>query len=236
MNDLKPYLSFWNYAFALNQDIQNLQGLHFVSEGPYLQRDLSRIYIFKTGDCTIVAAAPEIMQKLSKPSFGKNDFDQKTLEENIGPVEKIFDDIDHHLSSWSAHLPIEMHVRRLGIHDKDLVEKMYEDCSEDDKDTTEPNLESDVVWGSFDGEKLVALACYYVIPNSSIADLAVATANTYRGRGHAVKALRAVVQEAVTSGLSPRYRARRSNLATLKTAARLGFIPHATIQVFEPKD
>jgi len=233
--ELDPYFSFWNRAFALEQDIQGLEGLHLVSKGPYLARDLSLIYIFKSGAGTLVTAKEETIQKISAGLLpSETTLDQERLNAIIGPTEKLFDDIDHHLPSGSMETWNEANanIRRLSSSDLNLINELYEKCTEDDKDTTEPNIEKDTVWGSFVDGALVSLSSYYIVPNSSIADLTVVTALPFRGQGHAVQTLKPTIREAVLKGFVPRYRARRQNLGTLKVASSLGFAPHCAIQVF----
>ena len=57
-----------------------------------------------------------------------------------------------------------------------------------------------------------------------LANIGVLTAPSVRGRGWATRAATVATNEALDRGLIPQWRARRTNVAALATAARLGYV------------
>lgn len=58
-----------------------------------------------------------------------------------------------------------------------------------------------------------------------LAQLGALTASTARRRGHATRAAAVATNEALDRGLVPQWRARAGNIASLRLAAKLGYLP-----------
>lgn len=236
MRSLGVYMDFWRRAFSLEENLLDLKGLHITFQGSYLERDEDLIYLFQTSNITVLAISPRNWQKyfpnIRPPEAGG---DERIWEPALASLPTVFDDIDHDLptsalKTWKASSP---HVRFLNGNDREALDELYRDCDEDDRDTTEPDLGSDLVCGLFEGGDLISMASGYQIRETQILDLTVVTKRSARGRGCAVAVLQPLIRAALKEGFFPRYRARRQNLATLKTAQRLGFLPHGSLRVFQ---
>jgi GNAT superfamily N-acetyltransferase len=89
------------------------------------------------------------------------------------------------------------------------------------------DLGGSVSIGIFVGEELVALA-RYSLWGVRIAHISIVTHPHYRQRGYGRAAVSQLTKILLDRNLIPKYRALDNNIASMKLAARLGFIRYAT--------
>lgn len=235
--ELDSFYKFWMDKFAI-KSIDSLASSSVIHECPYLSRDEDLIYLLSINGKNILALSKRNYEflRFKWEVISLNSFVEKILSYN-SEVELCFDDIDMDLPKSAIESSLLkttdlMNVRFLGVDDQEIMDIFYTECSEDDKDTTEPKLGVDTAVGVFMNDIMVGLGSYYDISDTDIVDLTVVVQPKHRGRGIAEYAIRVLIESTVNSRKTIRYRARRSNLATLRVAEKIGFVPHAEIKVY----
>ncbi|KQZ54074.1 MULTISPECIES: GNAT family N-acetyltransferase [Ensifer] len=95
-------------------------------------------------------------------------------------------------------------------------------ASEEDLDAAYVELDHWLVYGAFDGDRLVCAASMYPWQERQIADLGVLTLVSDRGKGHARKVVRAISRAALEKGYQPQYRCQLDNHASVALAGAVG--------------
>lgn len=114
------------------------------------------------------------------------------------------------------------HVRALTTEDAAAFAQFQGSASEEDLDAAYVELDHWLVYGAFDGDRLVCAASMYPWQERQIADLGVLTLASDRGRGHARKVVRAISRAALERGYQPQYRCQLDNHASVALAGAAG--------------
>ncbi len=122
----------------------------------------------------------------------------------------------------SAPSPALSTARLLTPADRALVEAAPEDLIGGDSERLLVTIEDGHVAGSIEDDILVALAHTFAT-SSKHADIGVVTHPNWRGLGHATAVSSLVAQAIQDDGRTPVWSCGGPNIASLKTAARIGF-------------
>ncbi|MGC0421072.1 GNAT family N-acetyltransferase [Embleya sp. AB8] len=119
-------------------------------------------------------------------------------------------------------------IRVLTEADGRAFEQFEEAASEQDRDDAYVELDHWLVYGAFEGERLVCVASMYPWDGAPLADLGVLTLPPYRGRGHAPRLVRAISRAALARGHEPQYRCQLDNHASVAAAESAGLTRFGT--------
>lgn len=114
-------------------------------------------------------------------------------------------------------------VRRLEPQDRDAFRQFRNAASAQDMDNAWVEFDHPVVFGGFDGDRIVCAASMLRWRESPLGDLGVLTLPEARGRGLGRAVVRAIADHAVAAGLEPQYRCQTDNLASVALARSAGF-------------
>jgi GNAT superfamily N-acetyltransferase len=127
----------------------------------------------------------------------------------------------------SLYIPASRGTRLLTEEDASQLEQLRAACSADDLDNVASLTGAGVAVGAFLQGDLVAVAGYEIW-GADIAHISVLTHPSYRGRGFARTAVRAIAGLALARGLIPQYRLLVANVPSRRIADSLGFEHYAT--------
>lgn len=122
-------------------------------------------------------------------------------------------------------------LRKLSLDDTPALDLMKSACSEDDIDEGEVNTDDELVFGIFDGDKLVACASMY--DWHGFADIGVLVHPDYRGRKLGKAAVSTVCDQLLTSERLISYRYDILNTHSKRIAHSLGFTHYFTAESFK---
>ncbi len=114
-------------------------------------------------------------------------------------------------------------VRRLGPGDSNAFEEFRGAASAQDMDAAWVEFDHPVVFGGFDGDRIVCAASMLRWHESPLGDLGVLSLLEARGRGLGRAVVGAIADHAVAAGLEPQYRCQTNNLASVALARSAGF-------------
>lgn len=134
-------------------------------------------------------------------------------------------DPDHlfYRSPSAVSSPRRHMVRRLGPDDRDAFKRFQDAASARDMDDAWVEFDHPVLFGGFDGDRIVCAASMLRWRESPVGDLGVLTLPDARGRGLGREVVGAIADHAVASGLEPQYRCQTDNLASVALARSAGF-------------
>ncbi|TDQ77880.1 GNAT family N-acetyltransferase [Sphingobacterium yanglingense] len=114
-------------------------------------------------------------------------------------------------------------VRALREEDATLFTKFESAATTQDLEGASVSLQHWMVFGAFEGDKLVAVASMYPWDDDfKIADLGVLTLTEFRGKGYAHRVVNALCKAALLAGYHPQYRCQLENYSSTALAKRLG--------------
>ncbi len=125
-------------------------------------------------------------------------------------------------------------VRQLTELDRVAFEAFQAAASEEDLDAAYVELDHWLVFGAFEGARLVCAASMYSWDDALIADVGVLTLPTFRGKGHARNVVRAISRQAYAQGYEPQYRCQVDNHASLALATATGLTEFGKWEVVSP--
>ena len=114
-------------------------------------------------------------------------------------------------------------VRRLESQDRDAFRQFQDAASAQDMDDAWVEFDHPVVFGGFDGDRIVCAASMLRWRESPLGDLGVLTLPEARGRGLGRAVVSAIADHAVAAGLEPQYHCQTDNLASVALARSAGF-------------
>lgn len=85
-------------------------------------------------------------------------------------------------------------------------------------------------------DQLPVSFCYAGAQTESLWDISIDTLPEYRRRGYVASCVAFLIERFRAQGLQPVWGAVASNVASMRLAAKLGFVPVDQIVVFEPKE
>lgn len=122
-----------------------------------------------------------------------------------------------------SSLPALPFVRRLEAEDRGAFDTFRNAASAQDLDDALVEFDHPVVFGGFDGDRIVCAASMVPWRDSRIADLGVLTLSDSRGRGHGRAVVTTIADHVGTMGYVPQYRCQTDNLASVALARAAGF-------------
>lgn len=126
----------------------------------------------------------------------------------------------------------DIEIRVLSIdQDKDAFNKFESECSEEDLDGAYVSLKHWVVYGAFDGDRLIGAASVYLWDNTKLADLGVIINEQYRDRGIATRLVQVICSHVIDKGYVPQYRCQIDNQPSIALAEAVGFSLFGQLEV-----
>lgn len=227
------YYEYWNKIFqTTTADLQKSASL-MTNKGRFIEKYGDQyIYFYQdlSTNKVILAAADNNLKKinLTEDQIAQHDSQSIRHHHSFKNYKLAFYDIDYGLNKieFAQALQInDLKIKLINRDHLDILDLFYLDCSDDDKETLDLNLEQDTVLGAFYQNKLVAVARYITIRETHIADITVLTCQTERGKGYSKPLVSELVKLILSKGLCPKYRVQDTNIASIKIAERLGFKP-----------
>ena len=168
---------------------------------------------------TLAPRAPRFTaDAVSEPDVLRRLLEPVAVGPVIGPAYLSYAD------AGSFRAPDLGNTRQLGVADRREFDAFRSRCDPADWDPKGFDLESKPTFGAF-GERgdLLAVADFELWAGR-IAHLSVVAHPHARGQGHGARAVAAAAARALDAGHVLQYRALRENRASLRVAARLGFV------------
>lgn len=230
------YYRFWAKAFDLSlEQIRSTQP-QIVCEGHYVSRHGDEFIFFYQDLLSgkkILAASPANQEKFFAKLTAQDvsNMDAKAIR-NLDPfkaMEVAFSDIDYCLNDPNDFIfsfKGQSDIRKLSVQDTDHLNEFYSDCSEDDKDTLDLEIETDFALGLFEQNRLSAVARYVPTKTvSQVLDLTMLVRNNRRGEGLSTVIMSELVEAALKQNLWPKYRVKEDNFASIAVAKKMNFKP-----------
>lgn len=217
--------------------LSSLRGYKLYSEAafsiyanPKLDEDESGT-ILTTEDKTAVSLHPQLADRLDLHSEPISDaiFRQKLAKHKIAlhGADYLFYFPVHIAAALNPAEP-SRNVRRLTTDDEAAFAAFCAASSEDDLDAAYVELDHWLVFGAFDGDRLVCAASMYPWQESKIVDMGVLTLPAYRGKGYARDTVHAISKHALSLGYEPQYRCQLDNQASVSLAKSAGLVLFGT--------
>lgn len=122
-------------------------------------------------------------------------------------------------------------TRQLSTGDGKAFAEFVVGAPPEDMDEAFVELDHWLVFGTFAGELLVAVASMYPWQDTHFADLGVITLPEYRRRGLGRRTVRAISARALAAGYEPQYRCQLDNVASASLAEAAGLVRFGTWDV-----
>lgn len=221
--------SFWSKVLNLPIEQFKSGGIEFVDSGLYAERDFNRFYAFFDAlfGTKIFISSPEQIERF-RAMYTEKELHQCTPENLskssfLSSRTLLYNDIEHYIPDknelWRGPRPFEL----LQISKEAQLETFYADCSEDDVDTLDLDLDTDFALAAIVDKQIVGVSSYRVLSDTQVADITLLIRKSYRGQGLAVSLVSELVHMIYSANLTPRYRAGLRNVVSLAVAKRLGF-------------
>ncbi|MBX8826942.1 GNAT family N-acetyltransferase [Ochrobactrum sp. SFR4] len=215
--------AFWKQSYSTGDKLYSDADFSIYAN-PELDEDESGTILTTEGK-TAVSLHPQLADRLDLHSEPMSDavFRQKLVEHKIAfhGADYLF----YFPAGVAASLaPAEpsRNVRRLTADDEAAFTTFCAASSEDDLDAAYVELDHWLVFGAFDGDRLVCAASMYSWQETKIADMGVLTLPTYRGKGYARDTVHAISKHATSLGFEPQYRCQLDNQASVSLAKSAG--------------
>jgi GNAT superfamily N-acetyltransferase len=220
--------TFWaEFLGCKPQDFRG-KGSRIVEHGSQLA-DYSGAYIFIRNGAVIVSLPGSMLKTFTDVTrhwrFAPP-YDRASLAEYFKVEEKYV--IGPASVAYADHGTlrlIDSSARLLSFEDEPAVAGLKAQCGEEEW-AHGGSAMSDKSAGIFANRSLLALSSYEIW-GAFIAHISIITAPSRRGTGLARNAVSFLAKHALDSGLTPQYRTLRSNVASMRVAAALGFVPLA---------
>ena len=235
------YYEYWNKFFhSTTADLQKSTPL-VTNKGRFVEKYGDQyIYFFQdlATNKKIIAATDNSLKKINLAEDQIAQYDSQSIRSHpaFKNYKLAFYDIDYGLdkTEFSYVSPFkDLNIKPLNSDDHNILDLFYLDCSDDDKETLDLNLEQDTALGAFYQNKLVAVARYITIRETYIADITVVTGTTYRGKRYSTPLVSELVKLILSKNLCPKYRVQDTNMPSIKIAERLGFKPYFHLLTWE---
>ena len=217
-------IDFWNASFA--GDVLASADRFTVAVNPDHDEDSPAMVLHTAENGVIVALSPALAAALS-PAAGQA-LTEATLRQGLRAAGIVLNGADNLFYFTEADKAVLLrensgdHVRALTAKDASAFALFQGAASEEDLDAAYVELDHWLVYGAFDGDRLVCAASMYPWQERQIADLGVLTLASDRGRGHAREVVRAISRAALERGYQPQYRCQLDNHASVALAGAAG--------------
>lgn len=125
-------------------------------------------------------------------------------------------------------------LRQLTVADEAVFAEFQAAASEQDLDDAYVELDHWLVFGAFEGDRLVCAASMYPWEGQKLGDMGVLTLASSRGKGHASRVVRAISRHACGLGYQPQYRCQVDNHVSAALAKAAGLSQFGTWEVISP--
>lgn len=217
-------IDFWNASFA--GDVLASADRFAVVVNPDHDEDSPAMVLHTAENGVIAALSPALAAALS-PAVGRA-LTEATLRQGLRAAGIVLNGADNLFYFTEADKAVLLredsgdHVRALTAKDAAAFALFQRSASEEDLDAAYVELDHWLVYGAFDGDRLVCAASMYPWQERQIADLGVLTLASDRGRGHALEVVRAISRAALERGYQPQYRCQLDNHASVALAGAVG--------------
>lgn len=234
------YCNFWSEFLGLSTTELLSPNYVINSSGRYIEKHQDK-FVFLYQDLkslkkVLIASAKNIENYQIKTA----DLDKLPLDtaKDFKKMTLAFHDIDYGLTSAEHFTPFDIstssiEIQRLSLADQAATEHFSNRCSEDDIDTLDFDLETDIAYGAFLQNKLIGVSRYLVIRETNVADITVVVSSEYRNQKISTPLVSKIVERILADGYIPKYRVQTENIASIKIAERLGFKPLFQILTWE---
>ncbi|HEV7320855.1 MAG TPA: GNAT family N-acetyltransferase [Ensifer sp.] len=216
----------WRATFSSGTVVQGESG--FTVALTSALDDDSEAMMMKTADRKVMAAvSPALADKLAvsgRPDLCEPVFLHMLQEMGITlhDADYIFYLAEAEKAALLREQPASW-VRLLTTEDSAAFAEFQSSASEEDLDAAYVELDHWLVFGAFEGDRLVCAASMYPWREESrIADMGILTLATHRGKGHARSVVRAISRHALGQGFEPQYRCQLDNAASTALAKAAG--------------
>lgn len=234
------YYEFWTKFLGLSQSELNSSESVINSNGRYIEKHEDKFIFFYQDIQNLKKVLIASSKNLDIYQISESDLDQLSAHsvKDFKKLNLVFHDIDYGLTSVEQFTPNILltelvEFKKISIKDQSEVENFKSECSEDDIDTLDFNLENDVAYGAFLNNKLIGISRYLIIRETQIADITVVVSPNYRNQKISAPLVSKVVESILSYGYVPKYRVQTENFASIKIAERLGFKPMFQIFTWE---
>lgn len=213
----KPVLDYWHEAFAGDSS-----STWAVSEKLNPKRPAMMLEGMDGSVRTVLR--PELIDRIGPDTAGATSITDIQDQLARGGVSLHDPDYLFYLPADTRIAPNQSTAtRRLTIEDRAAFDAFQADASEQDRDDAFVEIDHWVVFGCFDGDRLVSAASAYPWENAPVADLGVLTLPDVRGRGFARAVVLTISDFSRREGYEPQYRCQLDNLASVALAKSSGF-------------
>lgn len=231
--------SFWSNAFQLPIKQLKSGDTIFVTSGSYVERAPERFYAFfdYLFQSRIFAGSPRQISAFQAAHTQEEieRFDATSICECsfFSKRKPLYNDLDHYIPNPNQFNQASKTCKFVELSNDVSLEEFYSDCSEDNVDTLDLDIETDIAIAGLVRERLVGIASYRIPSESQIADITVLVRQDSRGQGLSVPLVSALVNRIYLDDLVPHYRAGVHNFKSLSIARRLGFVLAQQIIVWD---
>jgi len=229
--------NYWQAAF-LGGEIRCREGKLTLAVSPALSQD-RRVMLLATADGhTRAVMTPALADKLGLGD-GQG-LTEQVLRQKLhdGQVALHGADYVFYFSEAAKRVLLEETpvptLRQLTAADEAVFAEFQAAASEQDLDDAYVELDHWLVFGAFEGERLVCAASMYPWEGQKLADMGVLTLASSRGRGHASRLVRAISRHACGLGYQPQYRCQVDNHVSAALAKAAGLSRFGTWEVISP--
>lgn len=218
---------FWLSQLECGEMALSTRGVSVVAHGQEF-RDYKGAFCFRYRDSCAISVPDQLVKIVSGAVAGMGideAFNEKTLraifadrvDRVIGPAYYGYADESDLIQSRNLEC-----ARLLLNEDLKIVSAFNQSLDGEDWALSGLQLTTPVLFGSFEGSELVALAGYEVL-HKRVAHIGIVTNPLWRGLGHGKSVLASLAMYGVRQGLILQYRTLRSNIPSVVAATSLGF-------------
>ncbi|MGG1664338.1 GNAT family N-acetyltransferase [Brevibacillus sp. NRS-1366] len=229
---------YWQESF-LTGDVLYRDESFTVTINPDLDED-SRVMVLELSDGRVMAVlTPELAKKAGL--YQQQDLSEPVFRRKLNDAGVSLHGADYLFYFSKADKNellqenLEGDLRRLTELDEATFSEFQSSVSEQDLADAQVELDHWAVFGSFEQNRLVSAASMYPWEDDlQIADLGVLTQTSFRGKGHARKAVRSICKHAYGQGYEPQYRCQLDNHASTLLAKAAGLSLFGKWEVISP--
>ena len=212
-------------------------GAHQIVVDDTLPADRSLMLLEPVGRSGMLYATSATIQRLGLT--GQTEIESRALARAVASAHVTLNGADH-----LFYLPVEERTatrsqrvtpvtRQLGEADADVFGVLCTEAPKEDLDEAFVELGHWLVFGTFVGDRLAAVASAYPWRGTRFADLGVVTLPGFRGRGCARATVQALSAAALEQGYEPQYRCQLRNAPSVALARSAGFQRFGTWDVID---
>lgn len=224
---LDTIYSHWSDLFHIPKSTFHSAGTVIVEGG----HRASPVCILKLENRKIICIHKHLYEKMSQAAKDKSkDFDEDFVTKFLEEINFRYNpaDIVLYLPSMEAPLAYDnksnLIIRKLlQNQDEEAFKSMEAECSEEDLDAGYVELDQEIVYGAFLGDKLISYAGAYE-DSGIVYDIGVVTHPEYRRLGAGKGVVTSLCNELISLGKIPQYRVQPQLIGSIQIAKSIGFV------------